>query len=98
VHAPGRQAALAGERASGGRAKATAARAERLLPVVLRPVLNSLLAAVGEVRDGTLPPARAQALAALAGAIVRTFQVGLLEERLAALEQAAEVSEGRTAT
>jgi hypothetical protein len=41
-----------------------------------------------EVRDGTLTARQAGALAALAGAIVRVYQAGLLEERVAALEAA----------
>ena len=76
--------------ARGGRNRAAAARAEKLVPVILRPVLDTLLDAVGEVRGGTLTPQQAGALASLAGAIVRVFTAGTLEERVAALEAEAQ--------
>jgi len=40
-------------RAAGGRATARATRAEKLMPAKLRPVLDTLLAALGKVEDGT---------------------------------------------
>ncbi len=75
-------------RAAGGRATARATRAEKLMPAKLRPVLDTLLAALGKVEDGSLTPQQASSMAAVAGAVVRVFQVGTLEERLAALEAA----------
>lgn len=64
------------------------------MPAVLRPVLDSLLVALPEVRAGTLTPAHASAMAALAGAIVKVWQAGVVEERLAALEAADQARRG----
>ena len=97
AHAPELAEVRRASREKGGRGKATAARAEKLVPAVLRPVLDTLLAAVGEVKDGTLTTQQAGALGALAGAIVRVYQVGTLEERLAALEAAQGATETRRA-
>lgn len=86
MHDPARQAEMAAARIRGGRHKATKVRVEKLVPAVLRPVLTSLLAALPEVRDGTLTTQQAGALASLASAIVRVYTTGTLEERVAALE------------
>ncbi len=98
AHDPGNVTAWREASARGGRGKATARRLDRLVPATLRPVIGTLLAALDEVHAGALDPKRAAAMAALAGAVGRLYQVGVLEERLAALEQTAEVSEGRIAT
>jgi hypothetical protein len=97
AHHPERAADRQASREKGGRGKATAARAEKLVPTVLRPVLDTLLAAVGEVKDGTLTTQQAGALSSLAGAIVKVYQVGTLEERLTALEAAQQASDTRRA-
>lgn len=89
AHDPERRPRLREVRAAGGRGKSRQARAEKLLPAVLRPILDQLIAALGEVHQGDLDPRQASAMAALAGAITRTYSVGQLEERLQALEQAA---------
>jgi len=59
-----------------------------LVSTVLRPVLDTLLVAVDDVKAGTLTTQQASALASLAGAIVRVYTAGMLEERVAALEEA----------
>ena len=98
MHDPERQEEAAGVRAAGGKAKSRARRLDRLVPASLKPTLALVLAAVEEAYDGSLPPARANAVATLAGAAVRLYQVGALEERLAALEAAHEAAQGgRTA-
>ena len=97
AHHPERAAERRAASEKGGRGKATAARAEKLVPAVLRPVLDTLLAAVGEVKDGRLTPQQAGALSSLAGAIVKVFQVGTLEERLTTLEAAQGANEQRRA-
>ena len=71
-------------------------RAERLAPAHLRPVLAALLRAVRDVEDGTITPAQAAAIASLAGAAVRVYSVGILEERIGELEAAAARRGGRT--
>lgn len=92
MHDPARQAEVAAARVRGGRHKATVARVEKLVPAVLRPVPNSLLAALPEVRDGTLTTQQAGALASRAAAIVKVYAVGTLEGRVAALEATPERS------
>ncbi len=86
AHDPAQATARQAGREKGGRGKATAARAAKLVPAILRPVLDTLLAAVGEVKAGTITTQQAGALSSLAGAIVKVYQVGTLEERLTALE------------
>ena len=71
AHDPALAAARQAGREKGGRATATAARAEKLVPALLRPVLDTLLAAVGEVKAGTLTTPPPGALSSLAGAIVK---------------------------
>ena len=73
-------------RARGGHGKSRLARVEKLVPATLRPVLNTLLEALEETRQGTMDPKIAGALAALAGAVVRVYQSASVEEQIAALE------------
>jgi hypothetical protein len=88
MHDPERAAGLRAIRVAGGHARSRARRAVKRLPTDLKPVLESLLAAVQEVHAGKLEPPQATAMASLAGAICRVLQVGELEQRLAALEDA----------
>jgi hypothetical protein len=88
AHDPARQAALRASRERGGRGKAAAARAQKLVPATLRPVLDGLLDVFDEVKAGTLDPKVGTALGSIASAIVKVYSVGALEERLQALEQA----------
>ena len=98
AHDPEQAEARQAAREKGGRGKAAAARAEKLVPAVLRPVLDTLLAAVGEVKAGAITTQQAGALSSLAGAIVKVYQVGTLEERIAALEQVQEQQQQRRAS
>jgi hypothetical protein len=50
-------------------------------------MIGDLLAALDEVHAGTLDPKQASAMASLAGAITRAYGVGVLEERVQALEE-----------
>lgn len=86
AHHPDRADQRAAARRKGGQGRATRARAAKLLPSHMRPVLGAVFAALREVRSGTITPAQAAAIASLAGAAVKVYQVGLLEERLADLE------------
>src|SRR5918996_3280264 len=81
-HRPG----AADARSRGGRGKSRAARAGKLLPSRLRPVAEMLESALVEVKDGRLKPSQAQAMASLAGALVRVVTSGEMEERLRDLE------------
>ena len=75
----------------GGSMTSTAARAEkRMLPPRLRSVFDRLDDAMKEVHDGTLSPARGQAMASIAGAAVRVLEAGELEEKIRKMERAAE--------
>jgi len=49
-------------------------------------MIGRLLEALDEVHAGTLDPKQASAMASLAGTIVRAYSVGVLEDRVAALE------------
>jgi len=82
-HSPGSAEA----RRRGGYNSSKRARADKLLPLRLKPILESLEAALVEVHSGVLDHRKASAMAALAGAITKVYESGLLEERLTALEE-----------
>ena len=88
AHDPARADDRDAAREKGGRAKSSAARAGKLVPAMLRPVLDGLFDVFEKVKAGTLDPRTGTALASIAGAIVKVHQVGTLEERLAAIERA----------
>ena len=88
AHDPTRSAERDEARRKGGANSATRARVDRLVPATLRPMLGSLLDALDEVHAGELDPRQASAMASLAGAITKAYGVGVLEERLTALEEA----------
>ena len=75
---------------AGGQNKANAARAQRLVPSQLRPVLGLLIRGMDEVYRGTLEPTRYSAMASGAGAVCKLFALAELEERLLALERSQE--------
>jgi hypothetical protein len=89
AHSPAKREARRAARVKGGKGKATANRVEKLVPSHMRPVLGAVLSAIRDVRAGSLTPAQGSAIAALAGAAVRVYSVGVLEERLRALEETA---------
>lgn len=88
AHDPARATERDEARRKGGANSATRARLDRLVPATLRPMIGSLLEALDEVHAGTLDPRQASAMASLAGAITKAYGVGVLEERLTALETA----------
>lgn len=94
AHNPQLAAEREAARKKGGANSAARARLERLVPATLRPMIGALIAAMGEVHEGTLDPKRATAMAALAGAVVRAYGVGVLDERVAALESHPDASAG----
>ena len=89
AHSPSLAAKRQQARTAGGYAKNRAARAQRLVPSQLRPVLGLLIRGLDEVHQGTLEPARYSAMAAGAGAITKLFATVDIEERLSALERKA---------
>jgi hypothetical protein len=79
-------------RIAGGQHSRRGQKAMRLLPTRLRPIVDLLMQAMDEVHSGALAPSQASAMASLAGAIVRTFTAGEVEERLRELERRADVA------
>lgn len=88
AHDPALQARRDEGKRRGGEHRRTAHRIERLTPVSLRPVLEHLLDAMKRVDKGEMGPSQATALAALAGAVCRVYDVAEMESRLRALEGA----------
>ena len=86
AHNPNLAAKRTEARRQGGRNKSRVNRVQRLVPASLKPTIGALFTALEEVHAGTLDPRQAGAMAALAGAIARLYSVGVLEERIAALE------------
>jgi hypothetical protein len=77
-------------RRAGGAATSTANRAAKLLPSRLRPIVEGLERAFLAVENGLMDPRRALAMAGVASALVRCVQTGELEERMRAIEAAAQ--------
>jgi len=94
-HDPARETERATWRRRGGAGRSTANRAAKRLPKSLGDVQGTLLRALAAVEAGELEPARANAMGALARAIVTVSEYGTLEERIAALEAATSVGGGR---
>jgi hypothetical protein len=93
AHDPERRADRQSASARGGQGKSRIARVERLVPSTLRPVLALLLDVLAEAREGTIPPAQANAVATVAGAIVKVYGSATLEQQIADLhEQVARLS------
>ncbi len=88
AHDPARAVERDQARRKGGANSNNRTRLDRLVPASLRPMLGSLFDALNEVHAGELDPRQASAMASLAGAITKAYGVGVLEERLTALEQA----------
>ena len=86
-HVPDLEATRREARRRGGFATSKSARASKLLPARLRPVAELLEKALEEVHEGQLDPRVGTAMASLAGALVKVFQTGEMEERLRKLEQ-----------
>jgi len=74
-------------RRKGGHHASNAARAAKLLPARLRPLLELLEESIQQVHSGTLQPSRAQAMASLSNSLIKVFQCSELEERLRVLEK-----------
>jgi len=83
-HSPGAVEA----RRRGGLNSSKKARADKLLPLRLRPVLELLETALEEVHIGKLSSRQGAAMASIGNAIVRLYEAGVLEERLTILEGA----------
>lgn len=88
IHSPDpvMQQKVAAGRSLGGQGRSTAARAERLLPRVLRSAIHETLHAMQACRNGTMQPAQARAIAACAAVVVRAYVSGVEFEQLRSLE------------
>ncbi len=86
AHDPELQAKTAGARKAGGSNSSNADRVAKRVPKDMRDLAACLLLAVDEVHRGDLSPRAASAMASLAGAAVRVYEVGSLEARIEALE------------
>jgi hypothetical protein len=73
-------------RAQGGRNRSNVARAKKLVPARLLPVLTTLEDTLQGVTYGTVDPRRATAAASVARAIAAVFSTSELEQRVRALE------------
>ena len=73
-------------RQRGGANSARRARLSKLMPPRLVSVYDRLEKALEEVHDGGLDPRQAQAMASLAGALVKVLTGGEMEERIRNLE------------
>jgi hypothetical protein len=70
----------------GGKSKTKHHQLETRLNPRLRPVLDLLARAIVETHDGTLQPAKAQAIASLASSLVKVTEFAELEVRLTSIE------------
>ncbi len=84
-HPEMRQKADAARR-RGGENKANVVRAGKHVPKDMRDLARRLLEAIDEVHRGELMPDQARAMASLAGAVCRVYEVGEVEQRIADLE------------
>ena len=73
-------------RRKGGKNSAKKVRADKLLPLRLRPILEALEKAMAEVHEGKLDHRQGAAMASIANAITKVYESGVLEERLSILE------------
>ena len=94
-HHPDLDAERAEWRRKGGEGRSTANRAGKRLPKTLQDVQGALLRALAAVEAGELEPARANAMAGLGRAVVVVAEYATLETRIADLERAAGIAEGR---
>ncbi|MDP9473636.1 MAG: hypothetical protein M3Q71_23750 [Chloroflexota bacterium] len=99
-HDPERAQERAGWRQQGGKSRSNKARARKQLPAesLTLPEVQALLSvALKSVLAGRIEPGVANASASVARAIAALVQVGEMEARISALEEAAERSDRRPA-
>jgi hypothetical protein len=87
AHSPTLREKAQSARRAGGYNSARAARLGKLVPPRLMSVYDRLEEALRQVHQGELEPRIAQAMAALAGALVKVLTSGELESRVRALEE-----------
>jgi hypothetical protein len=92
-HDPGRAEAHKRGRKAGGEGRSTLRRAIKLLPGDMRSLLGALTQALEEVHQETLEPSAGRAMASLATAMVRVYDMGELTLRVKRLEERDEPEE-----
>ncbi|MBX5493375.1 MAG: hypothetical protein IRZ14_19665 [Chloroflexi bacterium] len=95
THDPARAAERIEARRRGGQHTSKAHRFRALLPPRLVPVFERLEQAMESVEQGSISPSQAQALAALARAMVAVLESSELAERLKEIETMLEGRDGR---
>lgn len=86
-HDPALAAARARGRRAGGQGRSAGRRLRKAVPPDLKDVLARLIEALEGCHEGGLEPRVATAMASLAGAIVRVYEVGELALRVQKLEE-----------
>lgn len=94
AHDPENRARAGDARRKGGQNSGNVVRAARRIPKDMADLVKRLLEAVDAVESGALDHRRATAMASLAGAVVRVYETGELEQRLAELEERAGQQQG----
>jgi hypothetical protein len=82
-------------RRKGGHCRSNRVRASKKLPLELKKITTLLQKALIECYRGQLSAKQASAMASLGGAIVKAYESGILEDRLANLEKRIGESNGR---
>ncbi len=85
VHSETTRERRAAGQAAGGRGRSMIARTARYLPPALTPLLGSLVEAMEQVHTGAITPAQGTAMASLASACVRVYEMAVVEQRLESL-------------
>lgn len=86
MHDPNRQAQIRTARATGGRNKSRAARAQKLIPNTLRPIFDLIGEALRQTYAGEMDPRVLTALAAGVSAIVKIYSSVTVEQQIADLQ------------
>lgn len=94
AHDPDNRERATAARRKGGTNRSTPARAAKHIPKDMADLLSTLMTAITEVHDGELDHRPATAMASLASAVVRIHETAELQQRLEALEAAAESRKG----
>ncbi len=86
AHDPALREKTAAARQQGGQNRSNVSRANKRMPQDLQSLTRELWDVLRGVKEGDIAPARAHAVANLAGQIVRVYTAGDLERRIEQLE------------
>jgi len=87
AHSPSTEDKRREARSQGGQNKGTPARADRLLPRDLRPLLGLLIRAMTEVHTGAITPQQGTAMSSIASSVVKMLGIVELEARMSQIEK-----------